>query len=168
MINSGRPWSLKTWSMNKRAYCFVVISLWQSTKVWGTLSRLSRVPNLSCQYLKIVHDAANIGFQSNYLVAARCKSHQIEKVSEYRKAHTSTHSTKAADAESRIKSCYTQWTSKNHRPQHPPYVRSSGIPIRSYNPVFWIHFNTLSFTATHLMQMSSPEGSLVHAPDYTC
>ena len=27
------------------------------------------------------------------------------------------------------------------QPQHPPYARSSGTPIRSYNLVFWIHFN---------------------------
>ena len=137
------------------------------TNLWGTLGRPSCAPNLSRQYLKIVQDAANSSFQSNYLVAAHCKSYQIEKVSEYRNAHMHTHNTKATDTESRTKGCYTQRTSKNHRPQHPPYARSSGTPIRFYNSVFWIHFNTLWFTATHVIQRSSPKGSLVHVLDYT-
>ena len=91
------------------------------------------------------------GFQYNNLVAAQCKSHLIQKVSEYERAHTNSHSTRAVDTESRTNELHTQWTSKNHRPQHPSYARSSGTPIRSYSSVFWIYFNPLWFTATHMV-----------------
>ena len=66
-----------------------------------------------------------------------------------------------------INSYYTTEEEQESRPQHQPYARSVETPVRSYNPVFWIHFNTLWFTTTHLMQRSLPEASLVHAPDYT-
>ena len=122
-------------------------------KCKGVFSERLR-PILSRHYLEL--RATKLRLQVLFfcdLVVARYKSHQIEKVSEYRKAHTHTHSSKDADAESRIKGCCTQWTSKNHRPQHLPYALSSWTPIRSYNPLFWIHFNTLGFAATHLWDM---------------
>ena len=47
------------------------------------------------------------GFQYKDLVAARCKSHLIQKVSEYERARTNSHSTRDADTESRINNDYT-------------------------------------------------------------
>ena len=100
------------------------------------------------------------------LVAAQRNPTKSTKVSEPRiRAHTDMK--RSARHQNSINSVTRLRTSKNHRPQHPPYAPSSGTPIRSCNPVSWIQFNTLQFTATHLMQRSSPEGSLVHAPDYT-
>ena len=48
------------------------------------------------------------GFRYNNLVAAQCKSHLIQKVSEDGRAHTSSHSTRAADIESRTNELHAQ------------------------------------------------------------
>ena len=46
------------------------------------------------------------GFQYQDLVAARCKSHLTQKVSEHERAHKKSHNTKAADTESRTNDDY--------------------------------------------------------------
>ena len=92
---------------------------------------------------------------------------RIQKVSEWEKAHTRSHCTRPLRRRVNQQQLLHCKRARITTTACTICSRPSGTPIRSYNPVFWIHFNTLWFTATHLMQRSSPEGSLVHASDYT-
>ena len=84
-------------------------------------------------------------YSQKFLVATQCSPIESRKVSELR---TNVH--RHMNARHRVPNTRIQATivtrltmSMNHRPQHPAYACSSGTPIRSYNPVFWIHFNIL-------------------------
>ena len=103
--------------------------------------------------------------QYRYLVAARCTSHQIQKVSEQMSMHAHTDSTRLQTQSQEPKSVtrmVNEQESESTTVTKSPSIRDtqSSHTISRFKP-----FCTLSISATHPVQKSSAEGSWVLALD---
>ena len=126
--------------------------------------------NCSRQFPRSRARCSDVGICSQkLLVAARRSTTEYEKISESRtNAHRDT-AQSARHTEFNPVSCYIgeRATISDHSIRH--MLEWSGTPHQILQPAIsslLIHFSTLQFSATHLVQRFSLEGSLVHALDY--